>query len=105
SVILCCCCMIFTSSLHFALPIYCTTLIIPVFIFLFKWKKGGFSAKLAHTAAGSSNGRTSGFGPEYRGSSPCPATRNEVKCCRARSEEHTSELQSREKLVCRLLLE
>src|SRR5690606_39359921 len=26
-------------------------------------------------------------------------------CCLARSEEHTSELQSRENLVCRLLLE
>src|SRR3712207_8020611 len=26
-------------------------------------------------------------------------------CCRARSEEHTSELQSRQYLVCRLLLE
>src|SRR5690606_42061030 len=26
-------------------------------------------------------------------------------CCRFRSEEHTSELQSRENLVCRLLLE
>src|SRR5690606_42003100 len=26
-------------------------------------------------------------------------------CCIPRSEEHTSELQSREKLVCRLLLE
>src|SRR5436309_12587565 len=26
-------------------------------------------------------------------------------CCRWRSEEHTSELQSRENLVCRLLLE
>src|SRR5690606_39339542 len=28
-----------------------------------------------------------------------------VRCPRSRSEEHTSELQSREKLVCRLLLE
>src|SRR5690606_39563175 len=28
-----------------------------------------------------------------------------VSCCLLRSEEHTSELQSREKLVCRLLLE
>src|SRR6266700_7329041 len=32
--------------------------------------------------------------PRRRGRSPCP-----------RSEEHTSELQSRENLVCRLLLE
>src|SRR2546422_2927595 len=35
-----------------------------------------------------------------RSSSGCPASR----CC-ARSEEHTSELQSRLHLVCRLLLE
>src|SRR5690606_41244792 len=28
-----------------------------------------------------------------------------ARCCSARSEEHTSELQSRENLVCRLLLE
>src|SRR5690606_41772927 len=28
-----------------------------------------------------------------------------VECCDDRSEEHTSELQSRENLVCRLLLE
>src|SRR3712207_7806454 len=28
-----------------------------------------------------------------------------VGCCRKRSEEHTSELQSRQYLVCRLLLE
>src|SRR6266700_8174592 len=32
---------------------------------------------------------------------PCPAMRRS----RPRSEEHTSELQSRENLVCRLLLE
>src|SRR5436309_7511458 len=34
--------------------------------------------------------------------SPNPSPR--ARCCR-RSEEHTSELQSRENLVCRLLLE
>src|SRR5258707_8097082 len=28
-----------------------------------------------------------------------------LKCCEGRSEEHTSELQSRQYLVCRLLLE
>src|SRR5690348_18390970 len=31
--------------------------------------------------------------------------RNIAKCCNARSEEHTSELQSPVHLVCRLLLE
>src|SRR5690606_40088404 len=36
-----------------------------------------------------------------------PGTRRSAPagCRRSRSEEHTSELQSREKLVCRLLLE
>src|SRR3712207_8499405 len=41
-------------------------------------------------------------------SEPC-ATRPHARCsaerCRLRSEEHTSELQSRQYLVCRLLLE
>src|SRR5947209_15354574 len=36
-----------------------------------------------------------------------PANTGRYRCCarRARSEEHTSELQSRQYLVCRLLLE
>src|SRR5256712_13650301 len=35
-----------------------------------------------------------------------PATRAPIsRMCRSRSEEHTSELQSRSDLVCRLLLE
>src|SRR5690554_7744957 len=37
---------------------------------------------------------------------PPPITREPVTpCSRARSEEHTTELQSRQHLVCRLLLE
>src|SRR5690625_5784063 len=39
---------------------------------------------------------------------PCsvgPATEPDVRASRCRSEEHTSELQSRGHLVCRLLLE
>src|SRR3712207_7020654 len=40
---------------------------------------------------------------------PCPTagvtTRGESTCSGERSEEHTSELQSRQYLVCRLLLE
>src|SRR5690606_40549125 len=35
----------------------------------------------------------------------CAAWRSATGCQRPRSEEHTSELQSRENLVCRLLLE
>src|SRR2546422_7396876 len=34
-----------------------------------------------------------------------PAPTAKMSCCRLRSEEHTSELQSRLHLVCRLLLE
>src|SRR5436309_11018939 len=39
------------------------------------------------------------------GSRRCPARRRSTLGRLARSEEHTSELQSRENLVCRLLLE
>src|SRR2546427_6313729 len=38
-----------------------------------------------------------------RGLSSTP--RRTSRCCRTRSEEHTSELQSQSNLVCRLLLE
>src|SRR5690606_41663799 len=47
-------------------------------------------------AAGQRHPRHTGKRPPRRG---CPAARA------SRSEEHTSELQSRENLVCRLLLE
>src|SRR5699024_12573039 len=43
-----------------------------------------------------------------RESRPCPPRElliGSAICCRGRSEEHTSELQSRFELVCRLLLE
>src|SRR6266511_5239855 len=42
-----------------------------------------------------------GYGPQR----PCRRCRPSSGRSRPRSEEHTSELQSREKLVCRLLLE
>src|SRR3712207_7136122 len=42
---------------------------------------------------------TLGRSPTCSPSTPCP------RCRGARSEEHTSELQSRQYLVCRLLLE
>src|SRR3712207_8035221 len=35
----------------------------------------------------------------------CPCARGGGQCIQRRSEEHTSELQSRQYLVCRLLLE
>src|SRR5207253_7967986 len=49
-----------------------------------------------------------GFGDEARARSDCARqNRRRLQCRRAlgRSEEHTSELQSRGHLVCRLLLE
>src|SRR5436309_9516228 len=50
-------------------------------------------------------------GPDYRtlrqptGSGPCDANGTDGNAGSVRSEEHTSELQLRENLVCRLLLE
>src|SRR5207302_5229279 len=43
--------------------------------------------------------------PPDRCRSPPRVAQRATTCRRARSEEHTSELQSRENLVCRLLLE
>src|SRR3712207_6995563 len=40
-----------------------------------------------------------------RRSSPAATTENSLAALQSRSEEHTSELQSRQYLVCRLLLE
>src|SRR5258708_26250253 len=36
---------------------------------------------------------------------PCESSRSSIRPCVCRSEEHTSELQSPDHLVCRLLLE
>src|SRR5690606_41700987 len=54
--------------------------------------------------------RCTATGTPSRSRSPCrscgrPARRRRTRSPRSRSEEHTSELQSRENLVCRLLLE
>src|SRR3712207_8650127 len=48
----------------------------------------------AHDGRTTARGRTGGA-----------ARRTDHRCCLERSEEHTSELQSRQYLVCRLLLE
>src|SRR5690606_41046116 len=50
----------------------------------------------------SSRSKPSPVSPSY---SPAKAATNSLAAIPARSEEHTSELQSRENLVCRLLLE
>src|SRR3712207_7283627 len=84
---------IYTLSLHDALPILpslprgkmtCVTTMSPLKT-LPPEKRG------ASTGSGSKS-------PKLRGTSFVPA-------CTGRSEEHTSELQSRQYLVCRLLLE
>src|SRR5690349_24161954 len=70
---------IYTLSLHDALPI---------------------SLRARRAAASSHSSRPSG-----RGRSAPSAPRRRGRTGTARSEEHTSELQSRRDLVCRLLLE
>src|SRR5690606_42065045 len=80
-------------SLHDALPIWsrrstkslrCSAV----------WRR--FATRRPRRSPLASTGR--GGGSSGRDSSP-------ERSCRERSEEHTSELQSRENLVCRLLLE
>src|SRR5206468_11723302 len=72
-----------TLSLHDALPIWCTPAI------------GGTGRPPARSPSASA------------ASAPRSTPGNGVAAavCRSRSEEHTSELQSRSDLVCRLLLE
>src|SRR3712207_7539253 len=78
---------IYTLSLHDALPIWCSP----------PSQRGSVSNWRGASGVGSSCcGRGSSFWPRWKTS----ATNS-----RRRSEEHTSELQSRQYLVCRLLLE
>src|SRR3712207_8366887 len=77
---------IYTLSLHDALPI-CAPI----------------SACVCATASQSGSGGTSGAARSWR-SRPLP-TWGPLPCVTTRSEEHTSEIQSRQYLVCRLLLE
>src|SRR3712207_8178094 len=77
---------IYTLSLHDALPIY---------------RRPGWRRRRRPGSGGASSGG---------GTAPAPvpelrASRRRCARCPARSEEHTSELQSRQYLVCRLLLE
>src|SRR5690606_39442916 len=84
---------IYTLSLHDALPI------------LWRLSGGGGGAGIGdHRAIHPSRRR-----PDHRQHArrACPGTQSGAVLARfhGRSEEHTSELQSRENLVCRLLLE
>src|SRR2546429_1003577 len=77
---------IYTLSLHDALPI-CA------------------SSGRALPASSASSAARSTFPLEARGSASTNSTLGATPVWRVRSEEHTSELQSRLHLVCRLLLE
>src|SRR5687768_18515648 len=58
-----------------------------------------------HRAGGTASPAFSGDPGSCRTDRAATATGNTATTCRSRSEEHTSELQSRLHLVCRLLLE
>src|SRR3712207_8202346 len=71
-----------------------------------------FRSFAARSAAGAGGARARGAPPRggrsvrpRRGAAPGPATRRRPRDLPGRSEEHTSELQSRQYLGCRLLLE
>src|SRR3989440_9061950 len=87
---------IYTLSLHDALPISSSTAATPT-------TTRSCSSCRTTGSSGTSSTRTTPTPPRR---SPQPRSRTS-RCCRprTRSEEHTSELQSRSDLVCRLLLE
>src|SRR5699024_11818419 len=91
---------LYPLSLHDALPISTTTSISAAS----PQGRAGACCCRVRSAASSpvtgSTGSRSAHCSARRGSSSCPAATS-----RRRSEEHTSELQSRFDLVCRLLLE
>src|SRR3712207_7460644 len=71
---------------------------------LFRSRLVGFPPTLAARAAGA-RPPTGGVATRELPPRTHGASGADVAYCRARSEEHTSELQSRQYLVCRLLLE
>src|SRR5438445_10121065 len=86
----------YTLSLHDALPICPGNHAAPL------QRRLGDALRLQHGRWETRRGRGSN---ESGGG--IPRQRGEGRCCKSleRSEEHTSELQSRQYLVCRLLLE
>src|SRR3712207_8873155 len=76
---------IYTLSLHDALPIY--------------------DRRHPHRAGGARHARDAARRAVRRGARRVPACGSWPRSVDRRSEEHTSELQSRQYLVCRLLLE
>src|SRR5690606_40685582 len=99
------CPVIHSLSLHDALPI-------SVVLRVFELAVNGADARGpggVQLLGEADDGDEFGGGRSKRGRGACPhepwVGRARVQLRAARSEEHTSELQSREKLVCRLLLE
>src|SRR3712207_6887690 len=81
---------IYTLSLHDALPI---------------WSRRSTAAS-GRSSSSCRPARSTGKGTgSRRTAGTCGPTRRTPSCSTGRSEEHTSELQSRQYLVCRLLLE
>src|SRR5206468_12223348 len=80
---------IYTLSLHDALPI----------------SRAAVQRRDRMPAVPVRDGRRKTLGASLRGASSSAPSRCRRRSHRARSEEHTSELQSRSDLVCRLLLE
>src|SRR3712207_8443208 len=66
------------------------------------FRSGVYSAVTGVVGCGTKPGERSATAVTVNGGSPVSASRT---CTWPRSEEHTSELQSRQYLVCRLLLE
>src|SRR5690606_40806549 len=85
---------IYTLSLHDALPISYPSVIAPMF---------SASTRTRPSKPSSSRRSPVVMARESEAGVESPVSEGKAMC--ARSEEHTSELQSRENLVCRLLLE
>src|SRR5690606_41540949 len=90
---------LYTLSLHDALPICCLARPPPA-AGASRRAPGAGAGTLPRASGPTAARRTRG---SRRTAPPAPAGRPCRRC--VRSEEHTSELQSRENLVCRLLLE
>src|SRR5206468_8294263 len=87
---------IYTLSLHDALPIFAQPAILTTSVALFEAMVESVNQKI---------GRRVTDGSEPRGVLALPEQMRPIFWFTDRSEEHTSELQSRSDLVCRLLLE
>src|SRR5690606_41800989 len=93
-----------TLSLHDALPIYGVRVASPLAARVLELGCGE-GANLLPMALSYTEGRFTGIDLAPSAIHHADRWRDEVDARETRSEEHTSELQSREKLVCRLLLE